>query len=115
MTSDQRGEVLRLVAAGALRPDEALALLDLPPAARTVELDVRQTNEGRAVLRVVLPYQLVEAAAAAGLRVGLRVGDPPLAVTWQELAAQFRAQGSAEAVDQQAGVVVRLRGAQGRA
>ncbi|MBI2322304.1 MAG: hypothetical protein HYU88_09535 [Chloroflexi bacterium] len=115
MASDQQREILRLVAAGALRPEEGLALLDLRPSAGTVELRVGRQAEARDILRVGLPQELVEATAAAGLHLCLRAGEPPLAISWAELVAQLHDRGRAEVVDARAGIVARLRRPEGAA
>lgn len=108
VVADCRREVLQLLTTGALRVDEALELLAPAPAADSVELLLVQASGRHELLRVVLPRRFVEAAGAAGLRLRLGVGEPPLAITWADLLRQLLERGQAEVVDQRAGVVARL-------
>jgi hypothetical protein len=104
-----RNEVLRLLAAGTLRVDEAAELLDRVSTDGTAALEVRRASDGKPLLRAVVPAALVAAAAAADLRLALRVGEPPLAIAWRDLAAQAKERGVAEARDDAAGIVALLR------
>lgn len=108
-----RDEVLRLLAAGVLRVDEAAELLDRASTASTVELEVRRATDSATLLRAILPTAFVDAAAAAGLRLVLRVGEPPLAIAWRELVEQLEQRAWVEVRDEVAGVVARLRIASG--
>lgn len=104
-----RDEVLRLLADGTLRVDEAAVLLDRRRPDAIASLEIQHLASGQTLLRAVVPQAFVTAAAAAGLALALDVGKPALAIAWRDLAAAMQERGYAEACDEASGVVATLR------